>query len=177
MIESFEPDFAGWELHTVTGLVGVVADQGLAVDRNTRTVFVTLLQNPSNQGGDEVFHHLIFEDDEADRVLALNVQSGDTLLVSLGRLAPKAYLVGEGDALKLVPYVESQAEAALILQRAGCPEPVEDFSDQYPPPYPAEKVRAMERKARSIERARAKRARADRHDQGQEQEQDLDQEY
>ena len=161
MLVDYGPHFEGWVNHTVAGLVGVVADQGLAVDSVSRTVYVTLLQKESSRGGDEVFHHLIFEDEEADRVLTLNVRSGDRLLVSLDRLAPKAYLVSEGDALRLVPYVESRARAALVLQRAGAPEPFEDFIDQRSFPGRGNKNRQAYRRDKARECEKAKKARAE----------------
>jgi hypothetical protein len=148
MRPSMSPTFEGWEVHSVVGLVGAVADLGLAEGRGVRTVHATLRQSFLKTGKDDIFHHLVFEDDEAERVRVLNDQTGDKILVGLERLSPKAYIAGTGESLRVVPYIESLAHSSVVLERGG--KVAEDLGLQFHLPfsergYPKHLVRGRRR--------------------------------
>ena len=60
MAKHFRPIFEALQRHAVTGLVGSIADQGLAYDGATRSVRVTMRQTPDRWGAEAVYHHLLF---------------------------------------------------------------------------------------------------------------------
>jgi hypothetical protein len=114
-----QPAPIGFQRHSVTGVVGHLDDLGAAGSRGIRRVLATLRQSPFGPGGEEVWHQLIFDDEEAERIIGLRVAAGDLIMVEIARLRAKAYIIHEGETARPFPYIESLASSALKLRRAG----------------------------------------------------------
>jgi hypothetical protein len=99
--------------------VGHVSDHGRS--RGGRRVALTLWQEFPATDLDPIRHRLLFEGEEAERILSLVVRGGDRIRADLDGERPKAYLAGEGGEKRLVPFLESYAYSAVLLLKSPDP--------------------------------------------------------
>jgi hypothetical protein len=108
--------------HVVSGLVGQVEIYGPPKSGQAQSgpapsnlfVSVNLWQQLTGQG-DGVLFRILFEGEEAQRVINLGVKTGHRLRARLDGVYPKAYATGEGQAQRLVPYLEGWGNSAVLL--------------------------------------------------------------
>ncbi|MDR2456180.1 MAG: hypothetical protein LBE49_06260 [Deltaproteobacteria bacterium] len=77
-------------------------------------VTVNLWQQLTEQGNGVLFR-ILFEGEEAERIVNLGVKAGNRLRARLDGAYPKAYATGEGQDQKLVAYLESWGSSAVLL--------------------------------------------------------------